>query len=309
MLKNYFKIAWRNLWKNKTFTLLNLGGLTISLTACLVIFFWVSDESNYDTAGANDDRVYRVALTVQAKGQPDKQLAVTGAPLAPVLVKDFPEIEKAVRFEPYAALIGYNTEHFFTDKLLFADSTFFDVFGFPMLIGNPHTALNGTNSVVITESLAKKYFGKENAIGKTITCNDSILLKVTGIAKNIPVVSHFYFDMICSFNVLESAGIDNTKPWWNYDYYTYILLRDPNAASALGIKVANIMDKYNGEQNKAMGITGLHFLQPLKSIHLHSDLQSELNPNGNIVSLRIFIAIAIFLLIVACINYINLTTA
>jgi putative ABC transport system permease protein len=309
MLKNYFTIAWRNLWKNKTFTLLNLGGLTISLAACMMIFFWVTDELNYDTAGANADRVYRVALTLQAKGQPDKKFALTAAPLAPVLVKDFPQIEKAVRFEPYAALIRFKNEHFFADKFLFADSTFFDVFGFPMLKGDPHTALNGSNSVVITKSLAKKYFGDEEAVGKTITCNDTLLLKVTGVAADIPATSHFHFDMVCSFRVLENAHLDDVTNWWDDDYYTYILLKDPAAAPALGAKVENIMDKYNGKENRTMGFTGLHFLQPLRSIHLHSDLNDEIGSNGSIASLRIFIAIAIFLLLVACINYINLTTA
>src|SRR5580704_12181907 len=111
MLRNYVKIAWRNLWKNRTFTLLNLGGLTISLTACILIFFWVMHELRYDTAGANADRVYRVGLTLQVKAQPDKPFAETAGPLAPVLVKDFPQIEKAVRIEQYAAMIGYQHEH------------------------------------------------------------------------------------------------------------------------------------------------------------------------------------------------------
>src|ERR1700722_3454075 len=119
MIRNYFKIAWRNLWKNRSFTILNLGGLTISLAACLIIFFWVSDEYNYDTAAMNADRVARVALTLQAKGQPDKQFAVTAPPLAPVLVKDFPEVEKAVRLEFFGSMIGYRNEHFFTNKFVF----------------------------------------------------------------------------------------------------------------------------------------------------------------------------------------------
>ena len=309
MFRNYFKIAWRNLWRSKTFSLLNLSGLTISLAACLIIFFWVKNELNYDTAGVNADRVYRVALTLQAKGQPDKQFALTAAPLAPVLVKDFPEIKSAVRFEQYAASVNYKTEHFFSNKFLFADSTFFDVFGYPMLKGDPHTALTGSNSVVITESLAKKYFGNEDAIGKVITVNDTIPLKVTGIAKDIPATNHFYFDIVCSFGVLENEGIDNTTNWWNDACYTYILLNNKNDARALDGKITNIMDKYNGKQNKAMGMNGLHFLQPLKSIHLHSDLRNEINPNGSFTALQIFIVIAVFLLIVACINYINLTTA
>ncbi len=314
MIKNYIKIAWRNLWKNKIFTLLNLGGLSISLASCLIIFFWVRDELNYDTFGANADRVYRVALNFKAKNQPDKQFALTAGPLAPALVKDFPEIEKAVRFELFSALIGYKTEHFFTDKFLFADSTFFDVFGFPLLEGNPHSVLNGTNSVVISESLAKKYFGTgphgfREAVGKTITCNDTILLKVTGISRDLPETNHFHFEMVCSLNVLESAGIDNTTGWWNDDFYTYVLLKDPKAATALGAKIENVMDRYYGKENKAMGYTGLHFLQPLTSIHLHSNLANEIDANSSMVSLEIFIAIAIFLLVIACINYINLTTA
>jgi putative ABC transport system permease protein len=309
MFKNYFKIAWRNLFKNKAFTLLNLGGLTISFAACIIIFCWVIDELNYDTAGTNADNVFRVALTLQSKGQPDKQFALTAAPLAPVLVKDFPEINKATRIEFYGALMNVKSNHFFSDKFLFADSTFFDVFGFPLVQGDPHTALEGGNSAVITESVAKTYFGNENPIGKLITCNDTILLKVTGVAKDIPANNHFYFDIVTSMNVLRQNNIDNTTNWWNDDYYTYISLKDKHAATALNAKIANIMDKYNGTDNAAMGIKGLHFLQPLKSIHLYSNLRNEINANGNITALRIFIAIAIFLLIVACINYINLTTA
>ena len=309
MFKNYFKIAWRNFFKNKAFTLLNLGGLTISFAACIIIFCWVSDELNYDTAGTNADNVFRVALTLQSKGQPDKQFALTAAPLAPVLVKDFPEIDKATRFEFYGALMNIKSKPFFSDKFLFADSTFFDVFGFPMIAGNPHTALEGSNSAVITESIAKKYFGNENPIGKLITCNDTILLKVTGVAKDIPANNQFYFDIVTSMNVLQQNNIDNTTNWWNDDYYTYISLKDKHTATALDAKITNIMDKYNGAGNAAVGIKGLHFLQPLKSIHLNSNLRNEINANGSITALRIFIAIAIFLLIVACINYINLTTA
>ncbi len=311
MLRNYFKIAWRNLWKNKTFTLLNLGGLTLSLGACLIIFFWVKDELNYDTTGSNADRVYRVGLTLQANGQPDKKFALTSPLLAPVLVKDFPQIEKAVRFQSYGALIGYKDKHFFPTQheFLFADSTFFEVFGFPMLKGDPHTVLDGANSVVITESVAQRYFGSEDPIGKMITCSDTILLKVTGVAKDLPATSHFRFEMVCSFRVLEKEGIDNTTGWWNDDYYTYLLLKDQKDAPLLDARITTIMDKYNGKEDKESGFRGLHFLQPLRSIHLHSDLSDEINPNGSIVSLRIFIAIAIFLLLVACINYINLTTA
>lgn len=310
MIKNYFKIAWRNLWRNKTFTFLNLGGLTISLAACFIIYLWVSDELNYDHAAANGNRVCRVALTLQAKGQPDKQFAVTAAPLAPVLVKDFPEIENAVRMRPDNVLLSYNNDHFFCDKFFYTDSTFFNVFGFPLLSGNPHTVLLGSNAVVVSEGFAKRHFGSiENAVGKNITCNDTILLSVAGVAKDIPANSHFTFDMVCSLRVLERLGIEQMDGWWSDDFYTYILLKNAAATASLDQKITNIMDRYNSKQNKELGLEGLHFLQPLKSIHLHSNLGYEINPNGNIAALKIFISIAVFLLLVACINYINLTTA
>ncbi len=306
MFKSYFKTAARNLWKNKTFTLLNMGGLTISLTACLVIFFWVSDEMNYDRVGANADRIFRAALVLKAKDQPDKLFAVTAPPLAPTLIKDFPEIEKAVRIEPANVLVTYNNERFFCDKFLFADPSFFEVFGYPLLKGNPAAVLNGTNAAVISESMAKRLFGSVyGAMGKTIMRGDTIPLIVNGVAKDLPANNHFHFDIVSSIKI----PANDAYAWWNDDYYTYILLKNAADAPAVENKMANIMDKYNAKQNKELGFTGVHFLQPVKSIHLHSDLRAEIAPNGNITSLRIFIGIAIFLLIVTCINYINLTTA
>ena len=306
MIKNYFKTAWRNMWKNKTFTTLNLGGLTISLAACLVISLWVKNELQYDRSGANADAVFRVALTLQSKNQPDKHFAVTAAPLADVLIKDFPEIEKVARITQSNMLIGYRNENFYTDQFFYADSTFFEVFGYKLVKGDANTVLTKPNSAVITESIAKRYFGHEDPMGKTITCNDTTLLIVTGIAKDLLSTNHFQFDIIGSMQLL---GVNNLGGWWNDNYYTYVLLKDPASAPVLNEKIRDIMDVYNGKQNKALGFRGLHFLQPIKDIHLHSDLRSELKPNGNISSLRIFIGIAVFLLLVACINYINLTTA
>ncbi|HEY4335626.1 MAG TPA: ABC transporter permease, partial [Puia sp.] len=309
MIKNYLKIAWRNLWQNRRFTFLNLGGLTTSFAACLLIFFWVSHEFGYDKAGSTADRVYRVALTLHANGQPDKDFAVTAGPLAPVLAKDIPEVEKAVRFEGYGTTLGYEGRHFFTNKFLFTDSTFLDVFGYPMVKGDAHTALNGANSVVITETAAKRIFGDADPIGKMITCDDSILLKVTGLMKDLPATSHLDVEVLCSINVMLKAHIDGVDQWWNDDYYTYVLLKDPRSAAAVNRKIRNIMDTYNAKENASMGIAGYHFLQPLRDIHLRSVTNDEIKPGGSIAALRIFIGIAVFLLVVACINYINLTTA
>ena len=310
MIQNYFKIALRNLLKNKTFTWLNLGGLSISLAACLIIYFWVEDEMGYDRFGANADRVFRVGLILDVENQPTKQFALTAPPLAAALQKDYPEIEKVVRIMSNTPLIKVKNETFNTNKFFFADPSFFEVFGYPLLKGDPSTVLTGTNSAVISESIAKKYFGNEDPLGKTIFCNDTIPLIIKGISKDIPATNHFQFEVLCSMAVNDRA----TPPavlanWWNDSYYTYLLLKDPSQAEALNKKIAGIIDVYNGEQNKAFGLKGTHFLQPIKDIHLHSKLRGELTPAGDMRSVRIFVGIGIFLLIVACINYVNLTTA
>jgi len=307
MIKNYLKIAWRNLWKNKIFTLLNLGGLAISLAVCLIIYLWVNEELNYDKSAANADRVYRVGLTLEVANQPTKQFAVTSPLLAPVLLKDFPEIEKAVRLTQGLVNVGYNNEHFFENKFLYADADLFSVFGYPLLKGDPQTVLKGANSAVVSESIAKKLFGSaDNAIGKTITADDTTLLMITGVVKDIPANNHFHFNIVAPITLLGANALEG---WWNDSYYTYVLLKDKISASALDNKITAIMDKYNGENNKKSGLKGLHFLQPVKDIHLYSKLRGELEPTGSISSIRIFIGIAIFLLLIACINYINLSTA
>jgi len=310
MIKNYFKIAWRNLWKNKTFTALNLSALTVSLAACLMIYFWISYERSYDRFGANANRVFRVALKLEIEKQPVKEFAVTAPPLMPALVKDFPEIESAVRITGDNPLIGYSQQNFFTDRFFYADTTFFKVFGFPLVKGDPNTLLSDINSAVITESIAKKLFGNKEPIGQLITMNDTTPLKISGVAKDLPLNNHFYFDIIVPLKLLETqSGPNSMSGWWNDNYYTYVLLKNAKDAAALDTKIAHIIDKYNGKQNKELGLKGTHYLQRLTDIHLHSDLRTELNPNGNIQSLRILAFIAFFLLLVACINYVNLTTA
>ena len=282
MFKNYFKIAWRNLWKNKTFTALNLGALTISLAACFIIYFWISYELGYDRFGTNADRVFRVALLVDAENQPTKQFASTAPPLMPALLKDFPEIEKAVRINHAEPVIGYSEQHFFANNFFYADAAFFEVFGYPLLKGDPHTVLTNANAAVITESMAKKLFGNKEPIGQVITINDTVPLTISGVAKDLPANNHFNFDILVSMKLLERQLGSRLMGggWWFDSFFTYLLLKNPRDATALNTKVADIMDKYNAQQNKEMGLKGMHFLQPLKSIHLHSDLAGELNPTA-----------------------------
>jgi putative ABC transport system permease protein len=227
------------------------------------------------------------------------------------LLKDFPEIEKAVRINHAEPVIGYSEQHFFASNFFYADAAFFEVFGYPLLKGDPHTVLTNTNAAVITESMAKKLFGNKEPIGQVITINDTVPLTISGVAKDLPANNHFNFDILASMQLLERQLGPRLMGggWWFNSFYTYLLLNNPRDVTALNTKIANIMDKYNAQQNKEMGLKGTHFLQPLKDIHLHSDLAGELNPNGSIQSLRILGWIAGFLLLVACINYVNLTTA
>jgi len=311
MLRNYFRIAWRNLWKNRTFTILNLGGLTISLAACLIIFLWASDEINYDKAAANGDRVFRAALILKVKDQPDKSFAVTAPQLAGVMKKDIPEVEKSIRIIPSKVLVTQHDNGFYPKQFIFADPDFFAVFGYKLIKGNPNTVLADMHSAVVTESMAKQLFGDEDPIGKTISFSDTCIATVTGVAADLPDNTHFHFEIVCSFKYFESlvGGPNNLGGWWNDSYYTYVLLKDAKSKDVVDAKIAHIIDKYNHEGNVKAGLDGIHYLQPLRDIHLHSNLRSELNPNGSLSSLRIFIGIAIFLLVVACINYINLSTA
>jgi putative ABC transport system permease protein len=252
MLKNYFTIAWRSLWKNKTFTALNLGALAVSVAACLVIYFWIHNELSYDTSGANADRVFRVGLVIHANNQPDKPYAGTAGPLMLTILKDFPEIEKAVRIDQANPLISYNQQHFFANKFFYADAAFFEVFGYPLVKGDPQTALNNTNTAVITESMAKKIFGTKEPIGQIITMNDTIPLTVSGVAKDLPANNHFNFDIITSMKVLESQlGPNLMGSWWFDVFHTYILLKNPDNAAALNTKIADIIEKYNARTKKS----------------------------------------------------------
>jgi putative ABC transport system permease protein len=251
MIKNYFKIALRNLWKNKTFTILNLSALTVSLAACLIIYLWVTHERNYDQSGANADRVYRVALSLEIGNQPIQKFAITAGPLAPALVRDIPEVENAARLIVGSTLLSYRDRHFFTDKFMQADPSFFEVFGYSLLKGNPKTALADINSVVLSESTAKKYFPNEDPMGKIITMNDTVPLTVSGIMSDLPEATHFKFEAIGSFKKVEALW--GSPNWWDVSYYTYLLLRNKESMTTVSRKIAGILDKYNGPQNRAFG--------------------------------------------------------
>ncbi|HMJ48857.1 MAG TPA: ABC transporter permease [Ferruginibacter sp.] len=316
MINNFFKIAIRNLLKNKVFSLINIAGLAIGLACFLLIALFVTDELSYDKYNKKADRIYRVDAEIKFGGN-ELKLAVSSDPMGPTLKKDYPEVEQYARiYNDGNELIKKGNEFINEQNIVHADSTLFDVFTLPALYGDTHTALNEPNTVVITRSMSEKYFGTINAVGKIIE-KDKNPYKVTAIIKDIPQNSHFHFNMIFSMDNIDYG-------WGNYlsnNFQTYIVLRKGTDYKAFNKNFEQVIDKYllpqakqfmqigSMEEFKKTGNKLFYYLTPLTDIHLHSDLTAELSPNGNIQYVYIFSAVALFILLIACINFMNLSTA
>ncbi|MCW8849825.1 MAG: ABC transporter permease [Melioribacteraceae bacterium] len=318
MWNNYLKIAYRNIKKNKVYSFINITGLAIGVATCLMILLFVQDELNYDKYNKKADRIYRVIADMKFGGNSFNTTNL-GAPSAERLVDDYPEVEKAVRIQTTGSrFIKYGDRSFKETNVIKADSTLFDIFTIPFLHGNPKTALRKPNTLVLSKKMADKYFGDENPVGKMLILNNRDDFLVTGVFKNIPSNSHFHPDFIISLQIQQ--GGDNDYWLSNMSYVTYLLLRENFNYKNFEAKLPAVVEKYMGpeigqftgksikeffaEGNKA----GL-VLQPLTDIHLYSDLMGELEPNGDIKYVIIFSAIAIFILMIACINFMDLSTA
>lgn len=319
MIRNYFKIAFRSLWRNKGFSVINILGLAIGIATCLIIMLFVNNELSYDRFNKKADRMVRVYFEGDFQGEKMKESTVM-PPVAQTMKADFPEVEEATRIRDYGIpKLVYGNKLFNEDALAFVDSNFFQVFTLPLLQGDAHTALVEPNTVVITKAVALKYFGNEDAMGKIISFKDgrNPPLKVTGVIEKVPVNSHFHFDLFASM----ASYSDSRNPTWMYsDFYTYLVLPEGYDYKKLEAKLPNLVEKYIAPQMlKAMGITLAEFrkkgsvltfhLQPLTDIHLHSDFASDLSRPGDIRYVYIFSAIALFMLLIACINFMNLSTA
>ncbi|MGH7496485.1 MAG: ABC transporter permease [bacterium] len=302
MLKNHLKIALRNLLKHKAYAFVNVAGLAVGMTCCILILLFVQDELSYDQYHENAGRIYRVYRSKTAN--PSEGFALVGAPWAPALVRDYPEIARALRFRHLdRSLLGHGDRRFYEEGGLYADSTLFEVFSFPLIQGDPKTALARPNTVVLTEAMAQKYFGDENPIGNSLTLNNKSELQVTGVMKNVRRNSHFRFDFLISFATYNAWDLNE---WRMNNFYTYLLLAKDLSAPALEEKLPDFVAKYMGQQ--AQSAFTVH-LQPLTTIHLHSQLLGELEANGDVAYVYIFSAIAFFVLLIACINFVNLATA
>jgi putative ABC transport system permease protein len=317
MLRNYIKIALRNLWKSKGFSAINIIGLAIGLATCLLIMLFVLDELNYDRYNKKADRIYRVDGEIKFGGN-HFILAVAPDPMGPTLKKDYPQVEQYVRFRSRGGLLlKKGNENVQEEKVIYADSTLFDVFTLPLLDGDPQTALLSPNSLVITETTARKYFNTTQAVGRTMLVNNRDNYKITGVIKDIPAQSHFNFDFFVSMSTLEESRRTN---WLSNNFNTYILLKEGADPKKLEAQFDALVEKYVGpavmqfmsinmNDFKKSGNYEKHHLTPLTSIHLYSDKEAELGPNSSIQYVYIFSAIAFFILLIACVNFMNLSTA
>jgi putative ABC transport system permease protein len=320
MFKNYLKIALRNLWKNKIFSTINIIGLAIGLCCFLLIALYVLDEMSYDKYNEKADRIYRINSDIVFGGN-TLHLPVTSDMMGATLKKDYPQVEEYTRIyvSNGSKLIKKGTEFINEGDVGHADSTFFSVFTLPVIHGDTKTALHEPNTVVLSEKAAKKYFGTTEVVGKTIETNDDSnpVYKITAVIKDIPRNSHFIFDFIFSMkNVQYQWG-----QYLSHNFHTYLLLKKGADYKAFEKNFLQYIDKYVMPQAKEyMQITDMaefekagnkldYSLIPVTKIHLHSDRPFELAPLGNIQYVYIFSAVALFILLIACINFMNLTTA
>ena len=317
MIRNYIKTAYRSLLKNKCFTLLNVLGLSLGLASCLLIIFYVVDELSYDRFNTKADRIYRVNEDLKL-GENNVRYAVCMPPLAQTLKNDFPYVENTVRIKNAGSRhVKKGAQNILENNIAFADPSLFDVFTLPMISGSPQTALAEPNSVVLTESTAKKYFNSTVVVGRTLTFDDKDFYKVTGVIKDIPRTSHFNFDFFISMATFPDSRSDE---WLRSDYNTYVLFRDAADHKRLEAALPAFLNKYSGPQMQSQlkmntaefEKSGSYFrlnLTALTDIHLKSDRTGELGPNSTVQYVYIFSAIALFILLIACVNFMNLSTA
>ena len=308
MIKSYFLIAWRNLWKNKVFSAINIFGLSLGLACCLLMFLFIQHELSYDQFNVEANKIYRVTSIMDGSNG-KTNLAITPAPWAPLMKKNFPEIRNYTRLlKDEKMLIGQPGEqHFYETNALYADSTLFDVFTIGLQKGDKQHALERPNSIILTPETARKYFGSSNPLGKTLEVNSfgrNFTVEVTGIANKVPSSSHFSFNSLIS---LQTLG-DLSELWSFHMFHSYLLLHDNAPAKNLESKFPAFVNKYIVNNPRADGKQDI-YLQPLTDIHLHSDMTGELSTNGDITYVYLFASVAIFILLIACFNFTNLSTA
>ncbi len=313
MFRNYLKITLRQLWRNRLYSGINIGGLALGMACCLLIALYVYDELSYDRFNANFDHIYRVT---EKQKQPGGifDVAMTPGPLAATLAKDFPEVQQTTRIGGWFGLLTQGRQSVEPEKMLIVDPAFFSLFSFPLVAGNTKTVFRGPDEVIFSEAMAERFFGaswrKKNVIGQAVQFNKQQTLMVTGVAKNPPMNSHIQFDVLLPFKWVEKNDEWSMK-WNGNSYHTYVQLRpDPATGAsadpiAFGEKIKGQLKRYDGGNETPL------LLQPLADIYLHSKFAfgTDFGKRSDIAYVRIFVAVGLIVLLIACINFINLATA
>ncbi|MCU0444309.1 MAG: ABC transporter permease [Microscillaceae bacterium] len=318
MLKNYLKIAFRNLWRNKTFSIINISGLAIGLATCMLIGLYIWDELSFDRFNEKHSRIYRINSDIKFGGK-EIMLAVAPDPMGHTMTKEYPEVEKAVRLRNNGSfLVKKDEQNIKESKIIYADNEIFEIFSFKMLSGDARTALKAPKTVVISESIARKYFNQIDVVGKTLTLDRTELFKITGVMADMPQNSHFRYDFLLSMTTIEESKQGN---WLSHNFNTYLLLKPQADAKKLEAKFAHLLKKYtfpqafqvlqikSVEDFEKNGNYVRYSLMPLTKIHLYSDREAELSANSSIQYVYIFSAVALLILLIACTNFMNLSTA
>lgn len=308
MFSNYLKIALRNLFKGKGYSAIVISGLAIGMACCIVILLYVQHELSYDRFNQNHDRIYQ--LIAERKTAKGTSMDVTlPPPMATSVLGDFPQVAHAVRFltmDNPIPLVGFGDKRFYEKQLFFVDSSVSEVFSIPAIRGDMNKALQRANTVVITEDIARKYFGDEDALGRTLSLNSILSLEVTGVVKNFPSNSTLQPELLVSFATLTNwLGKDFVSSWQNNTCQIFVLLAPNSSSDPVAERLSAIMSKHLGENRSLQKI----HLQPLDRIHLFSFRDYGLGSSGDIQHVYLLSGIAFLVLLVACVNFANLTTA
>lgn len=312
MLSNYLRIAMRFLFRNKIFLFLNVIGLTLGIVGCLLILQYVSYELSFDAFHEHSENIYRVKSNYYIDGKLLSALATSVPAVGPAMKDNFPAVLEYARALPKSGIISYKEKSFRERKIQIVTPSFLTMFTFPLIEGNPETALEEPNTCVITETTARKYFGSDDAIGKTITWNNEIDLTITGVMKNVPENSHIKFSLLLSFKTItESRRARLETDWSTYSFHTYVQLRPGTVRKEFDATFAQWLEQERGQYWKSSNKLKEFLLQPLEDIHLYSHLGEELNPqeNGDWKQVYALFVLAFLVLIVALVNTINMASA
>ncbi|HVU56978.1 MAG TPA: ABC transporter permease [Puia sp.] len=309
MFKNLLLVAVRNFRKDKWYSLLNILGLTIGITFSLFLIFYIKDELSYDKYNVNADRLYRITSYIKEPEKDTMKMAITQIPLGPTLKNEYPEVEQSARLVQSGKYMFKKDElRFYQDKVFFADSNIFKLFTCQFIEGNPNTALTAPHSLVLTQSVAEKIFGNTSSvIGKSLQNDKGDIFKVTAVIKDVPHNSHIIYNALISYSTLpKDFGVND---WGNFNILTYVLLKPNTNPQVFEKKLLPMYAKYMAPIFTQFNIKIRYAVQPVTAIHLHSDLNYEPEGVGSMSYIYIFASVALFMLLIACINYMNLTTA